>query len=153
MQDLDWAKIISVFISCALKPGIVGIPLAVTYGFSFFETLIVCSLGGISGTIVFTYLISGILKVYLRLMDRFFPNRSKRKFGWFNRFVIKVKKTFGLVGIAFIAPPISSIPVGVFLALRFFGDKKKVITWMSISVVAWTLVLYFVLHSFKGLFS
>ena len=152
MHNIDWGEIIAVFFGCALKP-LLTIPAAVKLDLTFTEVFIAGSLGGICGTIFFAFLIPEIVKIYYKLLDRIFPKRQKKKFGWFNRFVIKIKKTFGIVGIAFLAPPISSIPVGVFLALRFFGDRKKVITWMSISIVSWTIVLYFISHTFKNLFS
>lgn len=172
MTDLNWGEIITVFVSCAVKLGLVGVPAAVfAFRFSFLETLIVCSSGGIFGTIVFTYLIDVIIKgfdlifnKYLlgRLtrkitvfLDKRFPNRNKTKkiFSKKNRFIIRAKRSFGLVGIAIITPVILSIPLGVFLALRFFKDKKKIIFWMSLSVVFWTIVLYLIFHFFHSTFA
>ncbi len=144
-MSLSWSKILTVFISSALKP-VVGIPAAVELGFGFWEAFIVCSLAGIFGTITFSFLIEGILKMYQKFVQRNFPNRKNRKFSWGNRLIIKIKKTFGLVGIAFIAPPLLSVPLGVFLCIRFFNDRPKVITWMSISVTFWAAVLYFLYY-------
>src|ERR1700741_678967 len=117
MTDLDWGKIITVFVSCALKPGIAGIPAAVfAFRFSFLEALLICSSGGIFGTIVFSYLIGGILKWVNIFLDKHFPNRNKNKkiFNRKNRFIIRSKKTFGIIGIAIISPVLLSIPLGVF---------------------------------------
>jgi len=171
MTNLDWGHIITVFISSAVKLGIVGVPAAVfAFKFSFLETLIVCSSGGVFGVFVFTYLIDGILKginivfnKYLRgrvtrritiFLDKRFPGRNKKKkvFSGKSRFIIRAKKNFGLIGIAVISPVLLSIPLGVFLAVRFFRDKKKIIFWMSASVVFWTTVLYTVFHFFHSTF-
>lgn len=171
MIDLEWGKIITVFVSSAVKLGLVGVPAAVfAFKFSFIETLIVCSSGGIFGVFVFTYLIDIIWKGldllfnrYLmgritrrvrHLWDKLFPNRDKTKkiFSRKNRFIIHAKKNFGLIGIAVVSPVLLSIPLGVFLAVRFFPDKKKIIFWMSASVVFWTVVLYLLFHFFHSTF-
>ena len=152
MEELNWGEIITVFIACSIKLGLVGIPAAIFYKFTFLQTLIVGSLGGITGTVFFTFLIDGISKVYLTFRDKVFPNRPKKKFSGRNRFIIRVKKNFGLTGIAFITPVLISIPVGTFIAMHFYRDKKKVIYKISISVIAWVIVLYFLLSPIKALY-
>lgn len=59
--------------------------------------------------------------------------------------MIKVKQRFGLSGIALITPIISQ-PIGAFFAEKFFKDKRKVIAYLSISVVFWALTIYTVLY-------
>ena len=155
MIDLNWGEIIAVFISCAIKPGLAGIPTAVfVFKFNFLEALLVCSAGGITGSFVFTYLIDSIIKVWNRFLDKNFPNRNKnkKKFSRKNRFIIKAKKNFGIVGISIISPVLLSIPLGSFLAIRFFHDRRKTVFWMSLSVVFWTVVLFFIYTAFSSTF-
>jgi hypothetical protein len=151
MSHLEWGKIITVFISCAIKPGLAGIPAAVfAFHFTFLETFIVGSLGGVTGIFVFTYLIDGILILMDRLMVKYFPNRKKNtiKFTRTNRFIVKTKKNFGIIGIAIISPPFLSFPLGIFLALKFFGHKGKVISSMCVSLLVWNALLFFIYHAF-----
>ena len=153
--DVDWHEFFAVFIASALKPGIAGIPSAVLgLGFNFFETLIVCSSGGIVGTFVFTFLIEIIMKFVNKQLDKFFPNRHKNKktFTKTNRFIINVKKNFGIIGISIISPLLLSIPLGVFLCLKFFGDRSKIIMWMSVFVIFWSIVLHYGLTHFRSVF-
>ncbi|MCD6068579.1 MAG: hypothetical protein K0S33_3405 [Bacteroidetes bacterium] len=153
MSHLDWGSILTVLISCAIKPGLAGIPAAVfVFNFSFLETLIVCSSGSLIGVFVFTYLIEGILKLVNRVLDKRFPNRNRNKknFTWKNRFIIKAKRNFGIIGVSAITPVFLSYPLGIFLAIRFFGDHRKTLIWMSVSSVAWTVVLYFIFHFFHA---
>lgn len=154
MFGLPWGKIIAVFLSCAIKPGLAGVPTAVACKFTFLQTLAIGGSGGITGTFIFSYLIGGIFKMITRFQDKHFPNRNKNKkiFTKTNRIIVKAKKNFGIVGVSIISPPFLSIPLGVFLALRFFGHRGKVILCMCISVVAWTVVLYFFYHSFYASF-
>jgi hypothetical protein len=153
--DISWSEFFTIFIACALKPGIAGIPTAVlVFGFNFFETLVVCSLGGITGSFFFSFLIYVVIKLVNKLITKIFPlrNTSKKKFTKVNRFIITMKKKFGVVGVSIIAPLFLSIPLGVFICLKFFGDRPKIIFWMSFFVVFWTIVLYFGLLHFRTLF-
>jgi hypothetical protein len=151
--DVTWSEFFAVFIASALKPGIAGIPSAVlVFGFNFFETFIICSLGGITGSFIFSYLIDAVLKLFNSLLLKFFPerNKNKKKFTKVNRFIIATKKKFGIIGVSIISPLFLSIPLGVFLCLKFFGDRKKIFLWMSIFVMFWTTVLYFGLLHFRN---
>ena len=153
MENLNWGEILTVFFASAVKLGIAGIPSAVfAFGFNFLQTFVVCSAGGIFGTLVYTYLIDAILLGISKLMDKIYPNRNKNKkrFTKTNRFIIKVKKNFGIIGVSAISPLFLSIPLGVFLCLKFFGHKKQLIMWMSVFVMFWTIVLFFVLDYFRN---
>ncbi len=153
MGSVELGKIITVFIACFIKPGMIGIPTAVfAFQFTFLKALLVCSTGGITGTFVFTFLLEAIGKLWTRGLDKFFPNRNKGKvkkvFTRRTRFILKTKKNFGIPGIAIISPPFISLPIGIFFALRFFGDRQKILLWFSVSNIAWTIVLYFVYNFF-----
>ncbi len=151
MINLEWGEIVTVFFASAVKLGIAGVPSAILFGFNFLDAFIVCSAGGIFGTIVYTYLIDIIMKGVSFLMDKIRPNRNanKKKFTKSNRFVIKVKKKFGIIGVCAISPLFLSIPLGVFLCLKFFGHKKLIMMWMSVFVMFWTILLYFALDYFR----
>jgi hypothetical protein len=153
MGGAEWGQILSVFIACALKPGIVGLPLAAALKFSFLKTLIVSGSAGVCGSIVFGFLSEEIVILYEKFMCKFFPNRKKPKvFTKMNRFLVRVKKYFGITGIAICAPLFLSIPLGSFVAIRFFGDRHKTILYMSIASIGWTVILYFFYHgAFDGI--
>jgi hypothetical protein len=147
----DWGSILTVFLLCAVKPGLGGIPAAVfAFKFNFPETLIICSAGSFAGIFSFTYLIEAILKWLNKFLDKHFPNRNKNKkvFTWKNRFIIKAKRNFGIIGVSAITPILLSYPLGIFLSIRFFGEHRKTIVWMCISSVFWTVALYFLFHFF-----
>ncbi len=141
----DFWKIFTVFISCGLFFGKVGMPSAVVlFKFNFLKVFLVSVSGGISGSIFFTYLSAGIIKWWKKIKEKYFKEHKHPKvFTKRNRFIIKVKKRFGLYGIAFLAPILLSQPLGAFLAERFYKDKKKIIFAMSVAVVFWSVALYF----------
>ena len=149
MSSAEWTQIISAFIACAIKPGLVGLPATVfAFKFSFLQTLLVSGSAGICGSVVFGFLSKEIVKLWEWLMNRIVPNRKKKRLTKMNRFIIKAKKYFGITGIAILAPLVLSIPLGCFLAIRFFGNRNKTIVYLSISSVIWTILLYFLYNGF-----
>ncbi|MBI2721545.1 MAG: hypothetical protein HYX39_05170 [Bacteroidetes bacterium] len=100
--------------------------------------------GGLTANIIFTYLSASILKwihnyrlkkgiIHVRIIF------TKR-----NRKIIRIKQKFGLAGIAFLTP-LLSMPIGAFVAEKFYKDKRKVIIYLSISVIFWITSIYGVL--------
>ena len=67
--------------------------------------------------------------------------KKKRVFTWKNKLIVKVKRDYGLIGLAAITPIFLSIPLGTFLAARFFHDQKKVLTYLAASVVVWSVIV------------
>ena len=150
----DFWKILSVFVSCGLFFGKVGMPSAVVFfKFNFLKVFIVTTAGGVTGNIFFTYLSAGIIRWWKSFKNKYFHKHKHPKiFTRNNRFIIKVKNKFGLYGIAFLSPILLSQPLGAFLAERFYKDKKKVIFALSVCVVFWSIALYFLfLFFFKAM--
>jgi hypothetical protein len=147
----EFWKIFSVFISCGLFFGKVGMPSAVIFfKFNFIKVFIVSCSGGIAGNVFFTYLSAGIIKWWEKVKHKYIfkHNKHPKVFTKSNRFIIKVKNRFGLYGIAFLSPVLLSQPLGAFLAERFFKNKKKVIIALSIAIVFWSVTLYFLFFFF-----
>ncbi len=152
-------KFISAVLANTISLSKLGIPAVIgIYGSNYVMALISSCTGAILGTVVFTYLSAGILKWWAKLKERWFPSKKpKKNFTKSNRRVINIKRRFGLLGIAIITPVILSIPIGAFLAERFFKDKKKIIIYLSISGVFWCFTFYFAFlffyDTFKALFN
>ncbi len=146
-------RYISVFLACTLFFSKIGMPAAVyAFDYNYLQCILTSCAGAIFSTIVFTYLSDGIIKWWNKLKDKWITKKDPKKhFTKSNRRIIKIKNRFGLVGIAALTPIILSIPLGAFLAERFFKDKKKVIIYISIATVFWSNALYFIfLLAYKG---
>ena len=129
-----------------------GVPLALGLGFSFFEAVTVTSLGGFVGVTVFVYT-SDKLIAYLKkrkiLKQLENPNLLRKKsFTRTNKIIIIVKQRFGLLGISLLTPLLLSIPIGCFLAVRYFNDKQRILIYMFGSILFWSVSI----SSFKLLF-
>ena len=159
MDNTEIWKFISAALACTISLSKIGIPTVIAiYKYNYTLALLSSCTGAIFGTVVFTYLFAGILKWWENLKVGMFTSKHPKKiFTKFNRRVIKIKHRFGLIGIAILTPIFLSIPIGAFLAERFYKDKRKVIIYLSLSSVFWCFTLYFIFlffyDSFKSLFS
>jgi hypothetical protein len=111
--------------------------------FSFWESLLFGVSSGTFGIIVFMYLSSGILAAWnwFKRKTGLFKRKKPRKiFSKKSRRWVKVKTRYGLFGIAAITPFILSIPIGCFIAMRYYKNKKKVFLYLFLSVVFWSLI-------------
>jgi hypothetical protein len=129
---------ISVFFMSFVK-FFLAIPLAFTFDFSFWQTFLITCFGGILGVLFFAQFRKVILKIYYRFFA--YKPKVRKKRGFKNILAIKTAKKYGLFGIAFLTPIVFSIPLGTFLALHFFPNKKKTLPILIASVLGWSFVL------------
>ncbi|MBK7181796.1 MAG: hypothetical protein IPH89_02090 [Bacteroidetes bacterium] len=69
MQQEIW-EIISVFLLSTVKFVFGAVPMALAMGFSFFETVVVTSLGGFTGVIVFVFLSDTLVKNFKKRKEQ-----------------------------------------------------------------------------------
>ena len=121
-----------------------AIPLSIMkYDFTFIQTLLFSVAGGVLSIFVFSFLSD---KIYKFIASRRKNKAKKRSVK--NILAIKTARKYGLFGIAFLTPIFLSIPIGTYLALHFFPEKKKTIPILITSVVGWSLVLSVALTAF-----
>ena len=141
-----WYEIISVYLTSAVK--FLFAPFfAAMADFTFFETILVTSLGGVSGVVVFFTFGNRIIDFFA-----FFFKSTKTKKNAFtkkNKFYVKLIRNYGLFGLAVFSPILISIPVGSILAARFFHThQKKALVYMSIGVILWSLSISIAIFKF-----
>jgi hypothetical protein len=138
----SWWEIVSVFLLSTVKFVFGAVPMALGLGFSFLEAVFVTTLGGITGSTIFV-LLSG------KIVESLKKRRAKKiaegkitpgkKFTKKNKIIVWVKMRFGLLGIAFLTPFLLSIPLGCFLAVRYFDGKQRILIFMFASVFFWSV--------------
>ncbi|GAB4253851.1 MAG: hypothetical protein Kow0079_09740 [Vicingaceae bacterium] len=108
-------------------------------GFGYWHTVLILLSGGITGVFIFYFLGSWITTKYYQYKKNSTP---KKRFTKFNRFLVKIKYSYGIYGIAFLTPILLSIPVGsIVLSRYFYNDKKRNIGMLIVSVLFWSLAL------------
>lgn len=121
----------------------------VSYGMGkgFWETVIYLMIGSVLGMTVFYFAGRGMLEWF---RQRYIRRRRERAlkglppkpiFTRTNRTIVRVKRTYGLVGLAAIAPPTLSIPVTAVLAAKYFRHQKGTLPILISSVLVWSIVL------------
>lgn len=144
MNTQEILEILTVFLLSAVKFSMAGVPAALVAGFSFFKTVTVTTLGGFAGTIFFAFLSEWLIKSAKKIKGKVAdPKKVKKKFTFTNKLVVKAKMKLGLTGLAILTPALLSFPFGVFLAVRYFKNKTKIISYMLVSTFAWSVALYF----------
>ena len=123
---------------------LIAIPIAAyQYEFSFWETFFFSSIGGVLGVIIFAKFSYWIIEQYNTWMSS--KQKANSKKGLKRVVAIKTIRKYGLFGIAFLTPIFFSIPIGTFIALRFFPNKKKTLPVLAASVFGWSFVLSVIL--------
>lgn len=123
--------------------GIGGLPLSIFYKFPLLKAIATTTIGGCLGAYSSVYLSDFVIRMY----HKYFPSKigketkPKRKFTWTNKMMVKLKRSYGLVGVASITPLFLSYPFGCFIAVRYFKNKKKITTYMLIATVFWSVTL------------
>jgi len=137
---------------------------SVIYKFNYLETVIITIAGGILGILFYAVLTNILVILYRRFLvntafmrnfndffNRIFygRNRKPRVFSRRNRMIVRVKKTYGLIGLAAITPVLLSIPIGTFITLRYFPQFRRTFLFLVVSVIFWANFLTFLAIYFR----
>jgi hypothetical protein len=93
--------------------------------------------GGILGVFIFTFFGDWVSTWYYKI----FPKKNKNNFSAWTRFIVKVRRNFGLPGIAMLTP-LLSIPIGIFLSLSLTKDKWRISFFMFASFLIWATIIF-----------
>jgi hypothetical protein len=132
--------------------------ISIGYGYNYFQTIAITSVGGILGLFFFYFLSKWIIHKYYRycptvvsyfageeakqrLIDSRCGRDKKKSFTKKNKFIIKARKNYGFLGIIFLTPVILSIPIGAFLAQKYYSKNKHILIYLSLSVAVWSACL------------
>ncbi len=118
----------------------------IQYEFSFLETILWTNVGGILGVYFFAFLSEKLLAWWKRMFRR--SNRKiledeqqvKKIFTRRNRRIVQIKQKYGLIGIALITPFLLSIPVGVFLVVRYYRSSKLKFLYLIAANIIWSVI-------------
>lgn len=149
-------KILIVFLVSSIK-FLFAPALSFGLGLNFIQTWLSTTAGGIVGVVIFFFLSKWILQLYSRYFFYYFHllkvkiytslNISvpklipARRFTKRNRMIIKIVNKFGMFGIVFLTPVLLSIPLGTFIATRYYSSNRFLLVYLSTSVLFWSLFM------------
>ncbi len=150
-------KILHIYLLASIKY-FLTFPYALLIGMNLAQTLILVTLGGLSGFFFFYYFsgylisyyykhhetLSHHLKYYIRvdLLHLLKPkaNTGHIKINRRSRMIVKLRRKYGFWGIIIMTPALLSIPIGAFLLRKYYGGHKNAIAYMTLSILAWGLI-------------
>jgi len=118
----------------------------IQYEFSFLETILWTNVGGILGVYFFAFLSEKLLAWWKRMFRRSNlkiledEQQVKKIFTRRNRRIVRIKQKYGLIGIALITPFLLSIPVGVFLVVRYYRSSKLKFLYLIAANLIWSVI-------------
>lgn len=149
-------KQLSILLISALK-FLVAAPTSYLFGYTYLQTIINTTLGGWIGVIFFYYTgryIFSHFPFWKRKVRRIYHelagikvkahhkhDEPRKIFTRRNRFIILIRSKFGFPGLIILTPVLLSIPIGTFLAVRYYSSRKGLLGWLSLSVMVWSVVL------------
>ena len=159
-------KILHVILLASIKY-LLTIPYARLIGLSYGQALWAVLVGGVGGFLFFYYLSGWINKgikkmkpLMLWLVPPFLmakcqmlnqPLKERKKarvFSRKSRLIVSMRKSYGLWGLVLTTPILLTIPLGAFLANKYYAGRKDVLTYMIISIIGWALVLTTAIQAF-----
>ena len=136
-------KLIGGLLLCSVKFAVAFLPTIRINGYNFVESILFGLASGFIGNAAFIYAGDYLNKA----IDRFTlwvrgskPRKVRKKFTKTTRRIVYIKSRYGLIGIALLSPIVISIPIGAFVAVRYFHNKKKILLYMMAAVLVWSVV-------------
>lgn len=160
-------KIIHVVILASVKY-FMTFPYALIIGLDYNLAMLIVIAGGVGGFLFFYY-ISRYINFGLNrskpFFCRFIPRVVKaryqsycerrkakitKKFSRKSRFIVKIRRSYGMWGIVITTPVLLTIPLGAFLANKYYSRRKNVVLYMVLSIVMWGAALSAFLQIFPA---
>jgi hypothetical protein len=133
-------KYLSVALASTLK--FFGGPIAgVILKLTWIETAI-CSAVGMMFTVLLLTYVGGGIQALLKKHRKSPPKKFTRT----TRIAVNIWKRFGIIGIAFLTPPLFTPIFGPILAVAFKVPRASIFLWMSISAIVWGLGISYIAH-------
>ncbi len=130
------------------------------FGFGIGHSILFTILGGWVGTLFF-YGSSNkwFEKARKRALEKEKRAREKgeaffkKKFTRTNKIIVRVKRAFGLIGLALLTPTIISIPLGSIIAAKYFRRNRWTVPALLISVAFWSVLLSTIADSARFIYN
>lgn len=133
-------KYLSVALASTLK--FFGGPITgVILKLNWIETAFCSAVGMMFSVVILTNLgkaVQNLIKKYRKT--------PPKKFNRTNRTAVKIWKKFGIIGIAFLTPPLFTPLFGPLLAVAFRAPRNSIFLWMTISAIIWGLFVSYIAH-------
>lgn len=102
-------------------------------GLSFMETYLGCAAGAMISSALFYFSADYLMErskakrieQNKETILKGHPTKSKKNFTRMNKFIVRIKRSIGQIGVCFWAPFFLSIPIGSIISAKFYGDSNR----------------------------
>ena len=145
VQIDELLKYLAVFATSMIK--FIGGPLlGAGSGIGFVETILLTFFGMMTSVVLFSTLLGDRFKNWLSSTiyknQKVFSNKSRR--------IVRVWKSYGLQGVAFLTPILFSPIVGTLIASSFGETRKRIFIYMMVSAIFWSVLLSTIIYLIKN---
>jgi hypothetical protein len=134
-----WSKLVTIFLFSIVKYGL-GLFTAINLDTGILPSILANLAGGAIGLLIFINFGSFVTKKYYAIR---YKNKPYHRFNQWNKFLVKVRRNMGLVGISILAPILLTLPVGTMLALQITTNKTKIFIYMFSCCILWSSLFFF----------
>lgn len=120
--------------------------MGAVFGLSFIETVAATVLGMMTTVVIVSFFGPG----FRRWLTNTF-NKDQKVFSKRNRKFVTYWKKYGLFGISFLTPVLFSPILGALLVNAFGESKSRILGYMLVSAIFWSLTLSKAFHILPGL--
>jgi hypothetical protein len=119
--------------------------LGVKAGLGFLSTYFAAVIGMNLSVLIFSF-----FGIYIKrfIVATFYRNRRKI-FTPGNRRLVNIWQKYGLLGVAFLTPPLLTPPVGTLLASGFGEPRQRIVLFMLVSSALWGIVVCYIAFELK----
>ena len=118
--------------------GILELWVAIPAGFLLqlnpFFTALASSLGAITSVIVILFIGE---KIRDKLSEKYYNKEPGRR----TRLLQSVWEKYGVIGLGLLSPLLFGAPLGAAIGVALGSDRSKLILWMSIGIIIWSVGL------------
>jgi len=129
---------------------IAGGTLAFTIYYYFAELVIVYS-RYLNPYVVKTFPVRWQQAAKRRKVQRRIKRRNRKKFTWINKFMVKLRRGYGMWGIILLTPVLLSLPIGAFLLRKYYHENKFSFPLMISSIIIEGFILCVIYWSVANL--
>ena len=113
----------------------VAIPIGIGFKLNPIITIIATFLGATVGSILVILLGNGIQKLILRGHNQKIEKETTMK---------KIWNKYGVIGLGLLSPLLTGAPLGIAIGLLFNAEKKKLLIFVVLGILIWSIVLTFI---------
>ncbi len=118
---------------------LMGVMMAIVFGFPLWLGFLLTVGGGLLGVVVFA-LFGEVILYGLGFLKK--SDEDKIRINKNIRRIVKIRRKFGIWGIAFLTPVLLTVPVGAMVGILIEPRIRVLLSYMAVSFVAWSALLF-----------